>query len=81
MGAGPGRERAGGGILGRRWIDALAVAASVGIDPVAIIRADPLVRELMLDVIEAGVRRQIDRDEALARRIIAAYADALKRSH
>jgi hypothetical protein len=80
MGAGPGRERACGGILGRRWVDALAVAASVGIDPVAIIRADPLVRELMLDVIEAGVRRQIERDEALARRIIAAYADALKRS-
>lgn len=79
MGSRPGRERTCGGILGRRWVDALAVGASVGIDPVAIIRADPLIRELMLDVIEAGVRRQIDRDEALARRIIAALSDALKR--
>lgn len=79
MGAGPGRERASGGILGRRWVDAVAAAASVGVDPVAVIRADPLVRELLLDVTEAGVRRQIERDEALARRIVAAYADALKR--
>jgi hypothetical protein len=67
MGAGPGRKRAGGGILGRRWVDAVAVAASVGIDPVAVITADPLVRELLLDVTEAGVRRQLERDEALKR--------------
>ena len=75
----PGRERAAGGIVGRPWIDAAAVAASVGVDPVAVITADPLLRELLLDVTEAGVRRQIERDEALARRIIAALADALKR--
>ena len=79
MGSRPGRERACGEILGRRWIDAVAVAASVGIDPVAVMRADPLMRELLLDVTEAGVRRQIDRDEALARRIIAALSEALKR--
>lgn len=79
MGSRPGRERASGGILGRRWIDAVAAAASVGVDPVAVIRADPLVRELLLDVTEAGVRRQIERDEALSRRIIAALSDALKR--
>lgn len=75
----PGRGGTAGGILGRRWVEAVAIAASVGVDPVAVLNADPLMRELLLDVTEAGVRRQIERDEALARRIVAAYADALKR--
>ena len=75
------RERGAGKTLGREWVDALAVAASVGIDPLAVKRAGPSLRELLLDVTEAGVRRQIERDEALARRTIAALSDALKRGH
>ena len=76
----PGRLGAAGGIVGRSWIDAVAAAASVGVDPVAVINADPLLRGLLLDVTEAGIRRQMQRDEALARRIIAALAESLKRS-
>jgi hypothetical protein len=76
---GPERTGGAGGILGRPWLDALAVAATVGIDPVAVQRADPIERELMLAVIDGAVRRQEERDEALARRIIAALAEAIKR--
>jgi hypothetical protein len=79
MDAGPGRNGGTGKILGSEWVDTLAIAASVGIDPVAISRADPVLRALLIDVAEAGVRRQAERDEALARRIIAALADSLKR--
>lgn len=75
----PGRERGSGGILGRRWIDALGVCASVGIDPLAVAKADPVIRDFLLEVAEAGVKRQIEHDEHLARHIIAALADALKR--
>lgn len=75
----PGRDRAAGGILGRQWVDVLGVSATVGVDPVAVLYADPIERELLLDVIESAARRQMERDEALARRIIAALAEALKR--
>jgi hypothetical protein len=75
----PGRLGAAGGILGRGWIETLAVAAMVGVAPESIVRADPLERELLIDVAEVGIRLQTDRDEALARRIIGTLAEALKR--
>lgn len=73
------RQRGAGKSLGRDWVDALAVCASVGVDPIAVMRAGPTLRDLLLTVADSGVRRSIERDEALARRIIAALSDALKR--
>jgi hypothetical protein len=68
-----------GGTLGPRWAETLAVAASVGVDPVAILRADPLLRGVLLDVAERGIHVASERDTALARRIINSLAESLKK--
>jgi hypothetical protein len=44
-----------------------------------ILRADPLLRNVLLDVAERAIKVQADRDAALARRIINALAESLKR--
>jgi hypothetical protein len=49
------------------------------VSPVAVIRADPLLRELLLDVAEAAVNTAVRRDENLAVRIVNALGDSLKR--
>jgi energy-converting hydrogenase Eha subunit E len=51
----------------------------VGVAPVSIIRADPVERDLLLEVAEVGVRLLDERDDALARRIIGELGNALKR--
>jgi hypothetical protein len=51
----------------------------VGVDPVAVLRADPLLRDVLLNVAQAGVNLAEQRDTALARRIINALAESLKR--
>lgn len=55
------------------------MAATVGIDPVAILRADPLLRNVLLDVTERAAKVAAERDVALSRRIINALAESLKR--
>jgi hypothetical protein len=50
-----------------------------GISPVAVLRTDPIERQLLLEVAARTVRMADDRDEALARRIIRVLAEALKR--
>jgi hypothetical protein len=78
----PGRSAGvAGGTLGPRWIESLGVAASVGVDPYLIATADPLLRDLLIDVAESAVRATERRDDALAVRIINTLADALKRKH
>lgn len=52
---------------------------SVGIDPVSFLKADPLLRGVLLDVAERALRINAERDDALARRIINALAESLKR--
>jgi hypothetical protein len=51
----------------------------VGVDPVAILRADPLLRGVLLDVAERGIHVASERDTALARRIINSLAESLKK--
>lgn len=68
-----------GGSLEPDWIETVAAAALVGIDPVTLLRADPLLRNVLLDVAQSGVKLAAIRDESLARRIINTLAESLKR--
>jgi hypothetical protein len=44
-----------------------------------LLRADPLLRGVLIDVAQSGVKLAADRDDALARRIINTLAESLKR--
>lgn len=57
----------------------LGQAAALGISPSAILRADPVERPLLEAALEHAARAHRDRDEALAKRIVAELAAAMKR--
>ena len=57
----------------------LGQAAALGIDPGRILRADPIEAPLLVAALEHAARMHRERDEALAKRIIAELAAAMKR--
>ena len=57
----------------------LGQAAALGIDPGRILRADPVERPLLVAAFEHAAKLQSDRDEALAKRVMAELAAAMKR--
>ena len=57
----------------------LGRAAALGIDPSRLLRADPVEAPLLARALEHAAKMQGDRDEALAKRIIAELASAMKR--
>jgi hypothetical protein len=57
----------------------LGLAAALGFDPGRFLRADPVERPLLEAALEHAARYTQERDEALAKRIIAELAAAMKR--
>ena len=57
----------------------LGQAAALGVDPGQILRADPIERPLLIGALEHASKLQNSRDEALAKRIVAELAAAMKR--
>lgn len=78
MDAGPGGDRPGGS-LGRGALKLLGAAATYGIDPSRILRADPVERELLLAIIREAHQHADNRDQRLARLVVSELSQALKR--
>lgn len=57
----------------------LGQAAALGFEPGRILRADPVERPILTAAVEHAARFVRERDEALARAIVAEYAAAVKR--
>lgn len=55
MDAGPSLVREAGGILGREWVDALALAPEANLSPLDLLRADPLLRDTLVEVINRAM--------------------------
>ena len=60
---------------------ALGQAAALGIDPGRLLRADPVERPLLEAALEHAARFVQQRDEALAKRVVAELAAAMKRGN
>jgi hypothetical protein len=58
---------------------ALGQAAALGLDPCRLLRADPVERPLLEAALEHAARFHAQRDEALAKRVVAELAAAVKR--
>lgn len=56
----------------------LGLAAALGFDPCRLLRADAVERPILEAALEHAARHARERDEALAKRIIAELATALK---
>lgn len=57
----------------------LGLAAALGFDPGRFLRADPVERPLLEAALEHAAKFARDRDEALAKRVVAELAAAMKR--
>lgn len=57
----------------------LGLAAALGFDPSRFLRADPVERPLLEAALEHAARYHAQRDEALAKRVVAELAAAQKR--
>lgn len=79
MDARPDAQAHCGGIVGAQWVQIAATGAVVGVNPVWLLRADPLERELILDVMQEAVRISDRKDRQLANMIIEELAKALDR--
>jgi hypothetical protein len=58
---------------------ALGQAAAFGIDPGWFLRADPVECRLLEAALEHAIRARAELDEALAKRVVAELAAAMKR--
>jgi hypothetical protein len=65
--------------LGDERVDVLAVAALVGVNPVALLTADPPLRHELERVVVSAHNRTLERDRWFARQIIVELVDALNR--
>lgn len=74
-----GRREAAGGIVGRDFLKVAGAAATLGIAPIHLLRADRTERELLIEIAQHAAEFAADRDAALANKIIAEYAQARKR--
>jgi hypothetical protein len=57
----------------------LGLAAALGFDPSRFLRADPVERPILEAALEHAARYARERDEALAKRVVAELAAAVKR--
>lgn len=57
----------------------LGLAAALGFDPSRFLRADPVERPILEAALEHAARYHRQRDEALAQRVVAELATAVKR--
>jgi hypothetical protein len=57
----------------------LGLAAALGFDPCRFLRADPVERPILAAALEHAARYHRERDEALARLVVAELAGAVKR--
>ena len=57
----------------------LGQAAALGIDPGQLLRADPVELPLLTAALEYAAKMHNERDEALAKRVVAELAAAMKR--
>jgi hypothetical protein len=77
------RGRRAGGSVTAGLARELGYAAALGFDPRGILRADPVERPLLVAALEHAARFERERDEArieaLAKRIVAELAAAMKR--
>ena len=81
-----GRERPGG-TRGREltWllgitVEALGIAATYGVSPASLLRADAYERDLLIQAVNHAREEQDRRDQNLARMIVSEYAAAMKRA-
>lgn len=68
-----------GGTLGRDFLMFAGAAATYGVAPTAVLRADPDELAALAAIVTHAVDYQQHRDTALARRVVVELAEAMKR--